>query len=96
MAESVFIRGEGGSVFKMDLPLHEAIAERLTKGYLVRVNEDGSLYAEQPAKMPAKNAPKAAWVGWAVKAHGVAPDDAEAATLSDLVELYGSESSKSE
>jgi hypothetical protein len=46
-APHVFIRGEGGSVFKLDLPLHESITERLLKGYLVRVaNADGDPYVE--------------------------------------------------
>jgi hypothetical protein len=41
----VFIRGEGGSIFKLDLPLHESIEERLAKGYLTRVaNAEGDPY----------------------------------------------------
>jgi hypothetical protein len=96
VTESIHILGEGGSVFKMDLPLHEAIQERLTKGYLKRVNPDGSAYVEpdpKPVKMPAKNASKAQWVGWAV-AMGADPDDAEALTPTDLAELYGPQTIK--
>lgn len=95
MADHVFIRGEGGSVFKMDLPLHETISDRLLKGYLTRVNEDGSSYVEGqdevpglPTERPALNANKAIWVGWAV-AQGMTPDDAEALTKTDLIEKFG-------
>jgi hypothetical protein len=95
MAESVFIRGEQGTIFKMDLPLHEAIEDRLRKGYLHRVNADGSLYTERdeavaalPTERPAVNAPKIDWIGWAVTS-GASPDDAEAMTKADLIEKYG-------
>lgn len=91
----VFIRGEGGSVFKLDLPLHETIEERLLKGYLTRVNEDGSSYVEGqdevpalPIERPALSASKATWVGWAVH-EGMTPDDAEALTKTDLIERFG-------
>lgn len=98
MAETIYVRGEGGAVIAMDLPLPEGIADRLTKGLIRRVNEDGTPYVERkddgvpalPTKTPAKNAPKAEWVGWAV-AQGAAPEDAEASTKGDLVELYGGE-----
>ncbi|MFJ6615451.1 hypothetical protein ACIQPT_34825 [Streptomyces sp. NPDC091289] len=49
MAETIHVRGEGGMVFAMDLPLPEGIAERYERGLLVRVNEDGSPYAGAPA-----------------------------------------------
>lgn len=98
--ESVFIRGEGGSVFKLDLPLHEAIEDRLRKGYLTRVaNADGDPYIESPeapvvaslpTERPALTASKAEWVGWAV-GQGLDPDKAEAATKQDLIEVYGVE-----
>jgi hypothetical protein len=94
----VFVRGEGGAIFKMDLPLHETIEDRLTKGHLVRVaNADGDPYtpgqdgpetASLPTQRPALNASKATWVGWAV-ANGMTPDDAEAATKDDLIEKFG-------
>ena len=45
MAETIHVRGEGGAIFAMDLPLPESIQERLERGFLVRVNEDGSPYA---------------------------------------------------
>jgi hypothetical protein len=89
MADQVFIRGEGGSVFIMDLPLHEAIEDRLRKGYLTRVNEDGSTFIEGlPTVRPNVNAPKADWVGWSV-VQGMTPDDAETLTKTDLIEKFG-------
>lgn len=96
MAPSIFIRGEGGTVFELDLPLHEAIEDRLLKGYLVRVaNADGDTFVEGadgipslPSTRPALNAPKSEWVGWAA-AQGMAPDDADALTKADLVERFG-------
>lgn len=95
MADSIHILGEGGSVFKMDLPLHEAIAERLAKGYLKRVNPDGTpwMEASEPA-VPPPYASKKEWVGWAVaesarRGDPISPDDAEALTKTDLIELYG-------
>lgn len=97
MAETVFILGEGGGVFEMSLPLSEAIADRLAKGYLRRVQADGSPYVESdrpagvpalPESRPALNAVKADWVGWAV-VQGLTPDDAEALTKADLIERFG-------
>ncbi len=49
MTETIHVRGEGGSIFAMDLPLPEGIAERYERGLLVRVNADGSPYAGAPA-----------------------------------------------
>ncbi|MFD7429048.1 hypothetical protein ACFV6Z_18675 [Streptomyces sp. NPDC059818] len=49
MAETIHVRGEGGAIFAMDLPLPEGIAERYERGLLVRVNADGSPYAGAPA-----------------------------------------------
>lgn len=40
-----YFRGEGGSVWRMSLPLPEVMEEKLTKGYLQRVNEDGTPYS---------------------------------------------------
>lgn len=96
MAETIWVRGEGGGIHAMDLPLPESIADRLTSGQIRRVNEDGTPYVEQqdddvpalPAEVPAKNAPKAAWAGWAV-AQGADPEQAEAMTKADLIEKYG-------
>lgn len=99
--ETGWFRGSGGSVWEMDLPLTEAMAEQLLKGYLTRVNEDGTQYAEPLAEgqvepdveqPPPANASKAAWIGYAVRVHGVRPDDAEAMTKPDLIEKFGSPS----
>lgn len=95
MAETIYLRGEGGGIHAMDLPLPEPIQERVTKGMLQRVNEDGSPYREpdpvEPTE-PAKAASKAEWVGWAV-AQGATPEDADGMTKADLVEKYGTSTS---
>jgi hypothetical protein len=52
---SIHVRGEGGQVIKMDLPLPESIQDRLTKGLIRRVNADGSPYngaAAEPGPEP--------------------------------------------
>jgi hypothetical protein len=41
---SIHVRGEGGQIIKMDLPLPESIQDRLTKGLIRRVNADGTPY----------------------------------------------------
>jgi hypothetical protein len=90
--ETGWFRGSGGGVIQMDLPLPEVMADQFTKGYLTRVNEDGSPYVEPSAEVeqpPAVNASKAHWIGYAVRVHGVKPDDAEAMTKNDLVEKFG-------
>lgn len=98
--QTVHLRGQGGLVIGHDLPLPENIADQLTKGYLQRVNPDGSSYEPEPdlpasaavgvpaATKPAASAPKAEWIGWAV-VQGATPDDAEAMTKTDLIEKYG-------
>ncbi|MFB6517446.1 hypothetical protein [Streptomyces sp. NPDC056401] len=57
MAETIYVRGEGGMVIAMDLPLPESIAERYESGQLVRVHSDGSPYAPAPAPERAPAAP---------------------------------------
>lgn len=52
MAETIYLRGEGGGIHAMDLPLPEPIEERVRKGMLQRVNEDGSPYVEPAAEEP--------------------------------------------
>ncbi|OZB88834.1 MAG: hypothetical protein B7X41_06040 [Microbacterium sp. 14-71-5] len=91
----IYVRGEGGAVFKLDLPLHESIAQRLHVGHLTRVaNADGDPYTGDNTgtvtSRPALNASKADWVSWAVT-QGATPDDAEAATKTDLIEKYGAD-----
>ena len=83
-------------MFKLDLPLHETIAERLLKGYIQRVGnaagdpyvEGGETVTSLPTERPALNADKKTWVGWAVH-EGMLPDDAEALTKTDLIEKFG-------
>lgn len=111
MATGFFMEAEG-HVVEMDLPLPEPLADRLTKGYLKRVNADGSPWTgevvdpldgetdeveqhgetDEPVvdlevARPNVNASKAEWVGYAVKGLGMDPDDAEAATKQDLIDL---------
>jgi hypothetical protein len=95
MSKTVHILGEGGGIFEMSLPLSEPIEDRLLKGYLKRVNADGTPYREKSERVqPAPYASKGEWVGWAVhvSAHTdspLTPDDAEACTKQDLIEQYG-------
>ena len=44
---------------------------------------------DEPPVRPAQSASKAEWVGYAVRAHGMTPDAAEAMTKADLIERYG-------
>lgn len=54
MAETIHVRGEGGQIIEMALPLPEPIADRLAKGYLRRVHPDGSPYTgDAAAAVPA-------------------------------------------
>lgn len=84
--ELVRVRGEGGVIITMALPLHEAIAGRIEKGFLTLVTDDGDPVAKD-IERPALYASKPAWIGWAVH-NGANPDDAEAATKADLIEKY--------
>lgn len=96
MAETGFFRGAGGSIFELDLPLSEVMQNQLTRGQLVRVNEDGTPFEAHGAmdlvngeiRRPGVNAPKNEWVGYAVS-QGSSVDDADAMTKSDLIEKYG-------
>lgn len=99
--ESIFVAAGAGHVIKMDLPLHEAVADQLKKGHLRRVVADGTPYVgpaggdNPPAapKPPAQSASKAEWVGYAVRhpdeSRRMSPDDAEALTKADLIERFG-------
>jgi len=90
-----YFRGEGGTVFRLDLPVHETIAERIAKREIHRVNEDGSPFVEAepeaeaaPASAPPSSAPKAAWVEWAVS-QGADQATAEGMTKLNLIGEYG-------
>lgn len=94
---TVHILGEGGGIFELQLPLHEAIEQRLATGHLRRVQPDGSPYVEEdrplgvpslPTTRPALSANKPEWVAWGV-AQGLKPDEAEALTKADLIERFG-------
>lgn len=94
-----FLGEGGGAPWRMSLPLPEVMAEKVTKGYLRRVNADGTPYVEAApdggetvpggAARPPQSATKAEWVGYAVRAGGMSPDDAEALTKGDLVDRFG-------
>jgi hypothetical protein len=99
MVESIHVKGEGGTVIKMDLPLPSHIAQRLISGQIQRVNSDGSPHtvvpgapsgpvAGPPLTQPAKTAVKDQWVGWAVVS-GADPEEANGMTKNDLIEKYG-------
>lgn len=52
----VYVKGEGGRVWRLSEPLHTTIVERLESGTVTRVNKDGSTYVEQAE--PDKLTPK--------------------------------------
>lgn len=102
MSETAWFRGEGGVVWPMTLPLPAVMEQKVVRGQLTRVNEDGSPYVEPSTgadhepddeqteeKPPAANASKAHWIGYAHRVHGIPIDEAEALTKNDLMELYG-------
>lgn len=95
MTESIHVRGEGGMVIKMDLPLPDHIEHRLKGGHIRRCNEDGSPWRGDdeeigalPTKAPGARGSKADWVAWAV-AQGATPDEAEGMTRQDLMDRFG-------
>jgi hypothetical protein len=47
VADTIWLRGEGGGLHEFDLPLDDRFATRLERGELVRVYPDGSPYVEQ-------------------------------------------------
>lgn len=79
-------KGEGGVVWDIADPLSAVHQDQVRKHLLVPVDsEDSDKVAVQE---PAKTAPKAEWVDFAV-GHGMSRPDAEAATKADLVEKFG-------
>ena len=50
MAESIYVRGEGGSIILMGLPLHPEIQKRFDVGLIVRVCRDGSPWTDKPER----------------------------------------------
>lgn len=100
MAETIHVRGEGGAVIALDLPLPESIQERLDKGLLQRVHPDGTPAAPAAPRQaagsaltggrvprPAPNARKVDWVLWAIAVHGLPEETAEAMTKAALADL---------
>lgn len=82
---TVTLQGEGGSAFEYDLPLDPYTEAKLKAGRMRQV-EGPQVVVE--AQKPAQSASKAEWVAWAVH-EGVDPDEAEAMTKADLIELFG-------
>lgn len=100
MAETIYVRGEGGAVIAMDLPLPESIQERYDRGLLQRVHAGGAPWtpdaaAQTPASdttsdgpvRPGATARKPEWAAWAVTVHAMSPEEADALTLAQLKEL---------
>lgn len=101
MPQTIHVRGEGGAVIAMDLPLPEGIAERFERGQLVRVHADGSPYHGPPVPAAAQGselteglvprpnarAGKDDWVLWAMAVHALPEATAEAMTKAQLQEL---------
>lgn len=87
MAETIHVRGEGGAIFAMDLPLPEGIEQRLAAGQLRRVNPDGSPLTEGRTPRPSTSAPKSHWVAYAMGSLGISEDEANGKTKKELVDL---------
>lgn len=60
MAEQIWVRGEGGGIFQMSLPLSPYIQQRFDAGDLERVNEDGTPWTRTGAALAARKAKAAA------------------------------------
>lgn len=56
MSETIYMRGRGGAVWEMTLPLPEYIAKQYEAGDLVRVNQDGSPFTEDAPKPRSRRA----------------------------------------
>lgn len=99
MAEMMWIRGENGTLHNFDVPLPPGIAHRLEKGDLLRVNEDGSPWAEpseadapvdapppDAAPLPKRSENRAVWTDFAVS-QGMDRTSAAALTKAELIDL---------
>jgi hypothetical protein len=103
--ETGLFRSESNQLIHMDLPLPEHMQDKVTRGLLVRVNddEDNTPYTGEATdasagagvtERPAVAAPKSEWVGWARHCDAnLSIDDAEAMTKQDLIVNYGSKGS---
>jgi hypothetical protein len=57
VSDLIHVRGEGGAVFAMQLPLPPHVQERYEAGVIVRVNPDGSEWSgEEPKRKPRSRA----------------------------------------
>lgn len=89
-AETIYIKGEGGVIHQMTLPLPEALEQRLERGHISRVNADGTPYVDDvELTKPGPNDNKGKWIEWAVKKHAAEPEAAEAMTKQDLIDTFG-------
>lgn len=98
---TIFIRGEGGSVFEMTpSKMSPEMKRRLRLGYLRQVNPDGSPLREtapapasggglsqEPVPRPAKSAPKKDWVLYGVTVLGLDAERAEGMTRQEIIDL---------
>lgn len=48
MSETWHVRGEGGAIFEMTLPLDPNIEQRYLNGDITRVNPDGTPFRHRP------------------------------------------------
>ncbi|MDX2566082.1 hypothetical protein PV413_19605 [Streptomyces scabiei] len=84
MPETIYVRGEGGAIIAMDLPLPEPIQERFDRGQLVRVHSDGSPYYPAADKAPGPAAAPASEPGSALT-EGLVPRPGARAGKTDWV-----------
>jgi len=96
MSKTIHILGEGGAIFALaPEAVTQFVEDRLLKGYLKRVNADGTPFKEKSDRVAPKTTDsKAAWVGWAEYISQstdspITSDDAEALTKTDLIEMFG-------
>jgi hypothetical protein len=99
VADTIHVRGEGGTIFEMGLPLPPGVQQRLDAGAITRVNADGTPHApaaEDPdldqgpyeTPRPSSSANKPDWVVYAVS-RGMSVNDANGHTKGELIELFG-------
>lgn len=59
MSEVIHVKGSGGGVWEMTLPLQPAIQRQLDDGQVTRVNPDGSDWSESEPKPATARKPAA-------------------------------------
>jgi hypothetical protein len=100
MPEQIWIRGENGALHRMDVPLLPGIQDRLDRGDLTRVNDDGTPWiepGEEPLEPPRGDLPpdapplpkrtdnRATWTEFAVS-QGMDRETAAGMTKAQLIE----------